>query len=133
MSTSSMSPPPEPGAVRLSGRAWGVLFVLCGAIFLEGIDAAMLNVALPSIRADLGMSTGELQWVMSAYVVGYGGFMLLGGRAADLFGRRQMFLFWLTVFLLFSGLGERHRATDDDVPRAVPAAAEGEETAGAAR
>lgn len=44
-------------------------------------------------------------WVMSAYVVGYGGFMLLGGRAADLFGRRRMFLFWLTVFLLFSGLG----------------------------
>ncbi|MFF4694998.1 MFS transporter [Streptomyces chattanoogensis] len=89
----------------MSGRAWGVLFVLCGAIFLEGIDVAMLNVALPSIRADLGMSTGELQWVMSAYVVGYGGFMLLGGRVADLFGRRQMFLFWLTVFLLFSGLG----------------------------
>ncbi|SCF92238.1 Predicted arabinose efflux permease, MFS family [Streptomyces sp. MnatMP-M27] len=105
MSTPSMSPPPEPDGARLSGRAWGVLFVLCGAIFLEGIDVAMLNVALPSIRADLGMSTGELQWVMSAYVVGYGGFMLLGGRAADLFGRRRMFLLWLTVFLLFSGLG----------------------------
>ncbi|MFD7895268.1 MFS transporter [Streptomyces sp. NPDC059743] len=89
----------------MSGRAWGVLFVLCGAIFLEGIDVAMLNVALPSIREDLGMSTGMLQWVMSAYVLGYGGFMLLGGRAADLFGRRQMFLFWLAVFLLFSGLG----------------------------
>ncbi|WP_299534113.1 MFS transporter [uncultured Streptomyces sp.] len=89
----------------MTGRAWGVLFVLCGAIFLEGVDVAMLNVALPSIRADLGLSTGTLQWVMSAYVLGYGGFMLLGGRAADLFGRRQMFLFWLTVFLLFSGLG----------------------------
>ncbi|MCQ8831047.1 MFS transporter [Streptomyces malaysiensis] len=100
-----MSPPPEPDGARLSGRAWGVLFVLCGAIFLEGIDVAMLNVALPSIRVDLGMSTGELQWVMSAYVVGYGGFMLLGGRAADLFGRRRTFLLWLTVFLLFSGLG----------------------------
>ncbi|TVL92605.1 MFS transporter [Streptomyces sp. SAJ15] len=89
----------------MSARNWGVLFVLCGAIFLEGIDVAMLNVALPSIRAELGMSTGELQWVMSAYVLGYGGFMLLGGRAADLFGRRRMFVFWLTVFLLFSGLG----------------------------
>ncbi|MFD9454060.1 MFS transporter [Streptomyces sp. NPDC059985] len=89
----------------LDARKWGVLLVLCGAIFLEGIDVAMLNVALPSIRADLGLSTGELQWVMSAYVLGYGGFMLLGGRAADLFGRRQMFVFWLTVFLLFSGLG----------------------------
>ncbi|WP_327238382.1 MFS transporter [Streptomyces sp. NBC_01317] len=89
----------------MSGRAWGVLFVLCGAIFLEGIDVAMLNVALPSIREDLGLSTGTLQWVMSAYVLGYGGFMLLGGRAADLFGRRQMFIFWLVLFLLFSGLG----------------------------
>jgi len=93
------------GTPRMTGRAWGVLFVLCGAIFLEGVDVAMLNVALPSIRADLGLSTGALQWVMSAYVLGYGGFMLLGGRAADLFGRRRMFLLWLTVFLLFSGLG----------------------------
>lgn len=79
--------------------------MLCGAIFLEGIDVAMLNLALPSIRDDLGMSTGELQWVMSAYVLAYGGFMLLGGRAADLLGRRRMFLFWLVVFLVFSGLG----------------------------
>ncbi|MEV5978121.1 MFS transporter [Streptomyces sp. NPDC052114] len=96
---------PESPDRSLTGREWGVLLVLCGAIFLEGIDVAMLNVALPSIRADLGLSTGSLQWVMSAYVLGYGGFMLLGGRAADLFGRRQMFVFWLSVFLLFSGLG----------------------------
>lgn len=94
-----------PRSSGLSPRQWGVLLVLCGAIFLEGIDVAMLNVALPSIRADLGLSTGELQWVMSAYVLGYGGFMLLGGRAADLFGRRRMFLLWLAVFLLFSGVG----------------------------
>ncbi|UFR01588.1 MFS transporter [Streptomyces sp. Go40/10] len=92
-------------AAALSARDWGVLLVLCGAIFLEGIDVAMLNVALPSIRADLGLSTGSLQWVMSAYVLGYGGFMLVGGRAADLFGRRRMFVLWLSVFLLFSGLG----------------------------
>nr|WP_179816406.1 MFS transporter [Allostreptomyces psammosilenae] len=89
----------------MSGRDWGVLLVLCGAIFLEGIDVAMLNVALPSIRADLGLSTGSLQWVVSAYVLGYGGFMLLGGRAADLFGRRRMFVLWLAIFLVFSGLG----------------------------
>ncbi|MFD8146734.1 MFS transporter [Streptomyces sp. NPDC059708] len=89
----------------MRGRRLGVLLVLCGAIFLEGIDVAMLNVALPSIRADLGLGTGTLQWVMSAYVLGYGGFMLLGGRAADLFGRRRMFIAWLTVFLVFSGLG----------------------------
>ncbi|MEW1923255.1 MFS transporter [Streptomyces sp. NPDC088360] len=96
---------PSASPVTFERREWGVLLVLCGAIFLEGIDVAMLNVAMPSIRADLGLSTGSLQWVMSAYVLGYGGFMLLGGRAADLFGRRQMFVFWLSVFLVFSGLG----------------------------
>lgn len=89
----------------MDGRTWGVLLVLCGAIFLEGIDVAMLNVALPAIRADLGLSTGMLSGVVSAYVLGYGGFMLLGGRAADLLGRRRMFLLWLVVFLVFSGLG----------------------------
>ncbi|MEU8250218.1 MFS transporter [Nonomuraea sp. NPDC048916] len=94
-----------PATERLSGRALGALLVLCGAIFLEGIDVAMLNVALPSIRADLGLSTGMLSGVVSAYVLGYGGFLLLGGRAADLLGRRRMFLLWLGVFLVFSGLG----------------------------
>ncbi|MFE2722405.1 MFS transporter [Kitasatospora sp. NPDC059327] len=107
MSVSSAVPgTAAPGAPpRLGGRDAAVLLVLCGAIFLEGIDVAMLNVALPSIRADLGMSTGALSWVLSAYVLGYGGFMLLGGRTADLLGRRRMFLLWLTVFVLFSGLG----------------------------
>ncbi|MFI6514586.1 MFS transporter [Spirillospora sp. NPDC050679] len=106
MSEPSLPRPTPPGVITtMSGRAWGVLLVLCGAIFLEGIDVAMLNVALPSIRADLGLSTGVLSGVVSAYVLGYGGFMLLGGRASDLLGRRRMFLFWLTVFLLFSGLG----------------------------
>ncbi|MFI7460745.1 MFS transporter [Nonomuraea sp. NPDC049646] len=97
--------PSSPPNDRMGARAWSALFVLAGAIFLEGIDVAMLNVALPSIRADLGLSTGTLSGVVSAYVLGYGGFMLLGGRAADLLGHRRMFLTWLTVFLLFSGLG----------------------------
>ncbi|MER6825134.1 MFS transporter [Streptosporangium sp. NPDC000563] len=100
-----MSTPLSPPSDRMSGRAWGMLLVLCGAIFLEGIDVAMLNVALPSIRSDLDLSTGSLSWVMSSYVLGYGGFMLLGGRAADLLGRRRMFLAWLGVFIVFSGLG----------------------------
>ncbi|MFF4867850.1 MFS transporter [Streptomyces sp. SID5770] len=89
----------------MSFRAWSLLLVLCGTIFLEGIDVAMLAVAVPTIRADLGLTTGTAAWVMSAYVLGYAGFTLLGGRAADLLGRRRMFLGWLTVFLLFSGLG----------------------------
>jgi MFS family permease len=101
----SVSPSPTLGEQRLTGRAWGLLLVLCGAIFLEGIDISMMGVALPSIRAELGMSTSELQWVVSAYVLGYGGFVLLGGRAADLLGRRRMFICWLVVFIAFSGLG----------------------------
>ena len=96
---------PPTGVDRLSGRAWGALFVLCGAIFLEAIDITMLNVALPAIRADLGLSTGMLSGVVSAYVLGYGGFMLLGGRVADLFGRRRVFLIALAVFLVFSAVG----------------------------
>ena len=90
---------------RITGREWAVLAVLCGAIFMEGIDVSMMGVALPAIRADLGLSTASLQWVVSAYVLGYGGFVLLGGRAADTLGRRRMFLLWLVVFIAFSGLG----------------------------
>ncbi|MEU8758035.1 MFS transporter [Streptomyces sp. NPDC048659] len=89
----------------MSVRAWSLLLVLCGTIFLEGIDVAMLAVAVPAVRADLGLGTGTTAWVMSAYVLGYAGFTLLGGRAADLLGRRRMFLGWLAVFLVFSGLG----------------------------
>ncbi|MFC5755785.1 MFS transporter [Rhizobium sp. GCM10022189] len=89
----------------MSGRAAGMLAVLCGAIFLEGIDAAMLNIALPSIRAELALSTTTLSAVVSAYVLAYAGLMLLGGRVADMYGKRKVFLTALTVFLLFSGLG----------------------------
>ena len=100
---SAQSAPPR--TERITARAWGLLLVLSGAIFLEGIDVSMMGVALPSIRAELGMSTSSLQWVVSAYVLGYAGFVLLGGRAADMLGRRRMFIFWLVVFVAFSGLG----------------------------
>jgi MFS family permease len=92
-------------AQQLTGRAWGMLLVLCGALFLDALDISMVGVALPSIRTDLDMSTSSLQWVVSAYVLGYGGFLLLGGRAADLLGRRRVFLIALGVFLVASGLG----------------------------
>jgi MFS family permease len=89
----------------LSRREWAALLVLCGALFLDALDVSMMGVALPSIRTDLHMSTSSLQWVVSAYVLGYGGFLLLGGRAADLLGRRRVFLISLAVFLVASGLG----------------------------
>jgi EmrB/QacA subfamily drug resistance transporter len=93
------------GTGRLSRRAWGMLLALCGALFLDALDFSMVGVALPSIRTDLHMSANSLQWVVSAYVLGYGGFLLLGGRAADLLGRRRMFLLSLGVFVVASALG----------------------------
>jgi MFS family permease len=82
-----------------------MLIVLCGALFLDALDVSMVGVALPSIRSDLHMSTSALQWVVSAYVLGYGGFLLLGGRAADLLGRRKVFVVALGVFVVASALG----------------------------
>jgi EmrB/QacA subfamily drug resistance transporter len=103
--SSPSSQPLDDGTGRLTKRAWGALLVLCGALFLDALDVSMIGVALPSIRADLDMSTASLQWVVSAYVLGYGGFLLLGGRAADLLGRRRMFLISLGVFVAASALG----------------------------
>ena len=94
-------------APRWSPRLWAILVVLCGALFLDALDVSMVGVALPSIRADLGLTTSSLQWVVSGYVLGYGGLLLLGGRAADLLGRRRVFLGALAVFAvasLFGGL-----------------------------
>lgn len=82
-----------------------LLAALCGAAFLEGIDIAMFNIALPVIRAALDLPTVQLQWIVSGYVIGYGGFMLLGGRTADVYGRRRVFLTALVVFIGFSALG----------------------------
>ena len=86
-------------------RLWAILVVLCGALFLDALDVSMVGVALPSIRADLGLTTSSLQWVVSGYVLGYGGLLLLGGRAADLLGRRRVFLAALGVFAVASLLG----------------------------
>ncbi|MDH6144436.1 MULTISPECIES: MFS transporter [Kitasatospora] len=88
-----------------SPRLWGALIVLCAALFLDALDVSMVGVALPSIGADLKLSTSTLQWVVSGYVLGYGGLLLLGGRAADLLGRRRVFLIALAVFAGASLLG----------------------------
>ena len=92
-------------AQRWSPRLWAILIVLCGALFLDALDVSMVGVALPAIRADLGLSTSSLQWVVSGYVLGYGGLLLLGGRAADLLGRRRVFLAALALFAVASLLG----------------------------
>nr|WP_261399434.1 MFS transporter [Streptomyces misionensis] len=81
------------------------LLVLCAAHFMDAIDLSDVGVALPAIQRDLGMPSGSLQWVVSAYALGYGGFLLLGGRVADLFGRRRAFLTAVAVFGVVSVLG----------------------------
>ena len=86
-------------------QLWAILFVLGGALCLDALDVSMVGVALPSIRSALGLSTSSLQWIVSGYVLGYGGLLLLGGRAADLLGRRRVFLVALAVFALVSVFG----------------------------
>ena len=75
-----------------------MLVVLCGALFLDGLDLSMIGVALPSIGSDLHLSASSLQWIVSGYVLGYGSLLLLGGRASDLLGRRKVFLVAVIVF-----------------------------------
>ena len=85
--------------------AWLVLGLVCIGQFMVVLDASIVNVALPSIQHDLHFSTSGLQWIVNAYTLTFAGFLLLGGRAADLFGRRKIFLLGLTVFTLSSLLG----------------------------
>jgi EmrB/QacA subfamily drug resistance transporter len=79
-------------------RRWWALALLCGAFFMVILDANIVIVALPSIEADLGFSEQGLQWVISAYALTFAGLLLLGGRAADLLGRRRVFMVGLALF-----------------------------------
>ncbi len=79
-------------------RRWLALALLCVVQFMVVLDIAIVNVALPSIQDDLGFSQDDLQWVISAYALVFGGFLLLGGRAADMLGRRRVFLVGIVVF-----------------------------------
>jgi len=92
-------------STRWDARLWGVLLTVSTVIGLDALDVSMVGVALPSIRAELGLSTSALQWVVSGYVLGYGGLLLLGGRTADLLGRRRVFLVAVSVFAVASLLG----------------------------
>ncbi|MFE9394787.1 MFS transporter [Streptomyces flavidovirens] len=92
------APPGTTAPAKLSGRAKLILFVLCAAQFMVALDFSVLNVALPVLGKDLGMSQSALQWAVTAFALPSGGFLLLFGRIADLFGRRKLFLTGLAVF-----------------------------------
>src|SRR5829696_7360978 len=86
-------------------RRWLALVLLAAAQFVVVLDASIVNVALPSIRASLDFSQDNLSWVVNAYTLTFGGFLLLGGRLADLLGRRRIFMLGLVLFSASSLLG----------------------------
>src|SRR5438045_3904333 len=88
----------------MSRRNW-TLVLCCLAQFMVILDVSIVNVALPSIRNDLGFTATDLQWVVNAYTLTFAGFLLLGGRAADLLGRRRVFVAGLLLFAVASLLG----------------------------
>src|SRR3954466_12383835 len=88
--------------VATEQRRWLALALLSAVQFMVVLDIAIVNVALPSIKVDLGFSEESLQWVVSAYALFFGGFLLLGGRAADVLGRRRVFLVGLVAFTVAS-------------------------------
>src|SRR5436305_4114655 len=83
-------------------RRWWALAVIVAAQFMVVLDVAIVNVALPSIRTDLHFSQESLQWVITAYSIFFGGVLLLGGRLADLLGRRRLFMAGLVLFTVSS-------------------------------
>ena len=83
-------------------KRWLALIVLCLGDLMIVLDTTIVNVALPSIREDLGFSATSLAWVVNAYLLTFGGFLLLGGRLGDLFGHRRLFLIGISLFTLAS-------------------------------
>src|ERR671921_457044 len=88
--------------MRHSTNPWIVLVLICIAQFMVILDATIVNVALPSIQSDLELWEANLQWVINSYTLVFGGFLLLGGRAGDLLGRKRLFLWGVAIFSLAS-------------------------------
>src|SRR5262245_7157639 len=87
----------------LEGRKrWLAFYVLCCGVLMIVLDTTIVNVALPSIREDLRFTETSLVWVVNAYMLTFGGFLLLGGRLGDIYGHRRLFLLGLTLFTLAS-------------------------------
>src|SRR3954465_9632435 len=100
-----MPPVSSPRSFLATRRGKLTLALLAAVAFLDFVDASIVNVALPSIRRALGFSVQDLQWVPSGYLLTYGGFMLLGGRAADLLGRRRILVAGTVVIGVSSLIG----------------------------
>src|ERR1700728_2211817 len=84
---------------------WAVMVIACSAQFMVVLDISIVNVALPSMKHSLDLSSTSQQWIVNAYTLTFGGFLLLGGRAADLFGRKKVFIIGLALFTMASVAG----------------------------
>src|SRR5215831_10930569 len=102
MSSTEAEGAPGHGSVLRTRLGFLTLLLLCGVQFLDVVDSSITNVAFPSIQRALHFSQQNLQWVASGYLLTYGGFLLLGGRLADLLGRRRVLVGGLIVFALCS-------------------------------
>src|SRR5919198_3823586 len=91
-------------ALPLRSNRWAALALIVGAQFMVVLDISIVNVALATIKSDLHFSEASLQWVVSAYAIVFGGFLLLGGRLADLIGRRRVFITGVALFTISSAL-----------------------------
>src|SRR3954464_8069354 len=89
---------------RVPINRWATLVVVCLAQFMVILDATIVNVALPSIQHGLHFSATSLQWIVNAYALVFGGFLLLGGRASDLLGRQRLFIAGIVVFTVASAV-----------------------------
>ena len=89
---------------NIDRQRWLALYVLCGGVLMIVLDATIVNVALPSIKGDLGFTQSNLAWVVNAYLIAFGGLLLLSGRLGDLIGQRRVFLIGLAIFTAASGL-----------------------------
>src|SRR3954463_2506932 len=90
--------------MRAEPNRWLVLVIVCVAQFMVILDATVVNVALPTIQKALDFSSADLQWIVNAYTLVFGGFLLLGGRASDLLGRQRLFIAGVVVFTVASAI-----------------------------
>src|SRR5437764_7421958 len=101
----SQSPMSESKELNMTDRTrWFALYVLCAGVLMIVLDVTVVNVALPSIQNDLGFSQAGLAWVVNAYLISFGGLLLLAGRFGDILGRKRIFIYGLTLFTAASAL-----------------------------
>jgi MFS family permease len=109
-----------PESAHRAAPDWLILSIACVAQFMVVLDVSVVNVALPHMGHDLVLSQNKSQWIINAYVLTFAGFLLLGGRAADLFGRRKVYLLGIAVFTLASvGAGFAHNGSQMIAARAI--------------